>query len=352
MYTFEYLLKTRTISADIAARVESLGVFKGKQDLYLRTEPETLEVLRETAISQSTTASNALEGVTVSPERLDALLARRDAPRDRPEEEIIGYRDVLRGIDDLSDPTREVITPDMILRLHKDLFKHTSLPNTGRWKSKDNVIEARNAKGDVIGVAFRPPAAAVTPRFVDELCRHLSRARSKRIAPAPIIIAAFTLDFLCIHPFDDGNGRVARLLTHLLLLQEGYLVGKYVPLERLIFATKDAYYAALRSSSSGWHDARHNPDFWTRYMLDVLARAYSELEMRVDAVAKADAPLAALIRDAALSRRRFVVRELMATFPKASRPYIYRVMKELVDEGRLERRARGEYAVVGSSRRQ
>jgi len=158
MYACEYLLKTRTISADIANRVEPLGVSKGKQDLYLRTRPETLEVLRETDISQSTVASNALEGVTVSPERLDALLARRDAPRDRAEEEITGYRDVLRGIDGLADPTREPITPEAILRLHKNLFRHTSLPNTGRWKTKDNVIEARNATGDVIGSSsVRPP---------------------------------------------------------------------------------------------------------------------------------------------------------------------------------------------------
>lgn len=349
MYTFEYLFKNRTVRADLATKVESLGTFKGKQDLYLRTKPEALDVLRETAVSQSTAASNAIEGIEVAPDRLDALLARRDAPRNRPEEEIAGYRDVLRGMDDLSDPERTAITPTSILRMHKDLYKYADNPDAGRWKSKDNVIEARATKG-VIGIVFRPPAAAVTPRFIEELCRHLARAREKKEAPAPIIIAAFILDFLCIHPFDDGNGRVARLLTHLLLLQEGYLVGKYVPLERLIFETKDAYYGALRESTTGWHAARHDPDHWTRYLLDILIRAYRELEGRVAAVDKAAAPLAALIRDATLSRKKFKIRELLAAFPNVSRPYVYRVVKELISEGRLKRAARGVYVVAARER--
>lgn len=346
MYTFEYLLKTRHLSSVLATKIERVAEFKGKQDLYAHTTPEALAVLRETVVSQSTAASNALEGIVISPKRLEAILARRAHPRERPEEEIAGYRDVLKRLEDLADPRTVAVTPESILAMHADLYKYTNVPSAGRWKSKDNVIEARNARGKVIGIVFRPPAAAVMPRFMEELCSHLARTRERRVVPAPIIVSAFVLDFLCIHPFDDGNGRIARLLTHLLLMQEGYTIGKYVPLERLIFETKDAYYAALRASSAGWMHARHDPDPWTRYLLDVLVRAYRELEARIGAVAKAGAPLAALIRDAALSRGRFDVRELRAAFPSTSRVYIQQVIRRLIEEGHLHRTGRGQYAAV------
>ena len=126
----------------------------------------------------------------------------------------------------MANPARVSVTPDFILELHRDLYRYTNVATAGRWKSKDNVIEARSSPGKSLGVIFRPPAAAVTPRFIEELCGHLVRAREKPALPSPIIVAAFALDFLCIHPFDDGNGRMARLLTHLLLLQEGYVVGR------------------------------------------------------------------------------------------------------------------------------
>ncbi len=356
MYTFEYLLKNRTIPADVARKIEALAEFKGRQDVFLGTKPEALEILRETTISQGTAASNAIEGVAASPERLEALLALGGHPKNRSEEEMAGYRDALRGIDDLSDPMRMPVTPNNILSMHRDLYKYTNEPKAGRWKSKDNVIEA-TLNGKRLAVIFKPPAAAVTPRFVEELCRHLAVVRERKSVPASILVSAFALDFLCIHPFDDGNGRVARLLTHLVLLQEGYVVGKYVPLERLIFETKDAYYAALRKSTVGWYDATHDPYHWTRYILDILIRAYRELEGRVEAIATVQDPSAQLIRDAVLSRKRFSIPEMRAVFPKVSRAYIFRIIKKLVDEGRLHRTGRGQYALPmfaeksGSSKR-
>lgn len=345
LFTFEHLHKNGTVPSDIAGKIETLAEFKGRQDLYARTKPESLYILRETVISQSTAASNAIEGIEIPPERLEALLARRVVPRDRPEEEIAGYRDVLWVIDGIADPARVSVTPDFILELHRDLYRYTNVATAGRWKSKDNVIEARTSGGKSLGVIFRPPAAAVTPRFMEELCEHLARAREEPALPSPIIVAAFALDLLCIHPFDDGNGRMARLLTHLLLLQEGYVVGRYVPLERLIYEAKNAYYAALRASTTGWYDATHDPYHWTRYLLDTLIRAYREMEQRVSALAAAQDPRAKLIRDAALSRRRFSISELRAALPKVSRAYIFRVVKELVDEGRLRRTERGQYAL-------
>jgi len=346
MHTFEYALRDRALPNDIVARVAALAEHKGKQTSYLSAKPEALRVLRETAIRQSTVASNAVEGIEASPDRLALILGRSAHPRTRPEEEIAGYRDLLSMIDDLHDPHLLDVTPETILRMHRDLYRYTTDRTAGHWKSRDNVIETRTEGGALIGVAFRPPAAALTPQFMLELCKHLGQARSSCVAPDVIIIAAFVLDFLSIHPFDDGNGRMVRLLTHLLLLQEGYLVGKYVPLERLIFETKEAYYGALRESSQGWHARRHNPDPWIRYLLDVLLRAYGELEQRVDAVLGAAGPKAALIRDAILSRQDVTIPALRAIFPEVSRAYIFRVVKALENEGNLRRIARGKYAVA------
>lgn len=345
MHTFLYALHDRTLSGEILAKVTALAECKGKQTSYLRAKPEALRVLRETTIRQSTVASNAVEGIEVSPRRLASILGRADHPRGRPEEEIAGYRDLLRKIDNLDDPHLMAVSPDMILGMHRDLYKYTISRTAGYWKSRDNVIETRIDGGAPLGVAFRPPAAALMPQFMLELCNQLRLARSSHVAPDVVIIAAFALDFLCIHPFDDGNGRMVRLLTHLLLLQDGYLVGKYVPLERLIFETKNAYYAALRESSAGWHDRTHNPDSWNRYLLDVLLRAYRELEQRVDGVLDAADPKAALIRDAILSRQEVSTAGLRAIFPDVSRAHIFRVVKALEGEGRLRRTTRGRYAV-------
>lgn len=345
MYTFEYLLKTGRISPELVSKVEALAEFKGKQDVYVRMTPDVLTVLRETTLSQSTIASNAIEGVEIPPDRLGALLARRAYPRDRSEEEIAGYRDLLKQIDERDDPSDLAVNPKTILKMHAALYKYTTDPNAGRWKSKDNVIEIRAGKQS-LGVAFHPPAAAVTPRFMEELCRLLAQAKERRSVPALMIVAAFGLDFLCIHPFDDGNGRMARLLIHLLLLQEGYRVGRYVPLERLVFETKDAYYAALRASSQGWKDAQHDLDPWARYLLDLLIRAYRELDARVVAASKAGSPRAALIRDAAVSRGRFDLQEIQAAFPSTSRVYIHKILRELIAEGRLKRVDRGAYTAT------
>jgi len=343
MYTFEYLLKTEAIPRDIIEKLETLGEFKGRQDFYMATKPDALGVLRETVLSQSTYASNAIEAITVAPNRLEALMAKRAEPRNQPEAEIAGYRNVLANIEGLADAKSSRIDPNAILAMHRELFRLANTPTAGHWKAEDNVIALRNERGEILQVVFDPPAAAVTPRFMRELCRHLDTARSTSNLPRPIIIAAFGLDFLCIHPFDDGNGRIARLLMHLMLLQEGFVVGRYVPLERLIFETKDAYFAALRASSVGWHDAVHDPYPWTRYFFDMLIRSYRELDKRVEAISTTAAPLAALIRDAAMTRREFAAGDLLAAFPKVSRAYVYRVIKELVEEGRVVRVERGHY---------
>lgn len=352
MHTFLYRLSNRPYPTDILSMVEELAEYKGRQNDFVRTKPEALDILYETVSAQSTAASGEIEGIRIPPERLRALMALTGILHDRPEEETAGYRDVLRAINDLGSGALSIlaadrlIAPEAILRMHGMLYKYTTSPNAGRWKSADNVIESRDSRGEVLGVVFYPPAAAVTPQFMKGLCEALELAREKKEAPVLVLIAAFLLDFLCVHPFDNGNGRIARLLAHLLLTREGYMIGRYVPLERLILETKEAYYAALRRSSEGWHDKIHDPDHWTRYFLSVLLRAYKEMEVRVSAISGSRAHLGALIRDAALSRRDFTASDLRAAMPKASPAYLFRIVSALISEGRLRRLSRGHYAAV------
>jgi len=351
MHTFLYRLRGRALPSDILSLVETLAEYKGRQNDFGRTRPETLDVLYETVSAQSTAASGEIEGIHIPPERLKVLMALAGTPHGRPEEEIAGYRDALRGISGIGAGAMtiispdELVTPETILRLHATLYRYTASPNAGRWKAKNNVIEARYEGGEALGIAFVPPAAAVTPQFMNALCEELARAREEKVAPTLILTANFVLDFLCIHPFDDGNGRVARLLAHLLLTREGYTVGRYVPLERFILETKDAYYAALRESSSGWHDKVHDPDYWTRYFLNMLLRAYKEIEVRLRSISESRDHLGALIRDAAMSRGEFAVSDLQAAMPRASRAYIYRVLRDMLNENHLRRLSRGRYAV-------
>jgi Fic family protein len=246
---------------------------KGRQDLYTQRPPEILTSLRETALIQSVESSNRIEGVTVAPERLRPLVLENDRPRDRSEEEIQGYRRALETI--LANPMGLAITPDLLQRLHATIQEGSG--DAGQWKRVDNeIIELRQGAPPL--VRFRPTAVAETPTATEELCLLYRHAINQSLAPPLVTIAALVFDFLCIHPFRDGNGRISRLLTLLALLQHGYEVGRYVSLERLVEESRDRYYETLRLSSEGWHQGRHDLLPWLNYFLTVLKRAYRELE--------------------------------------------------------------------------
>ena len=245
---------------------------KGRQDLYFQRPPEVLTSLRETALVQSVESSNRIEGVTVAPDRLRPLVLGNDRPRDRSEEEIQGYRRALELIH--TKASELAITPELFQRLHATIQEGSG--DAGQWKRVDNeIVELR--EGAPPRVRFRPVSVADTPDAVEELCLLYRNALNQSLAPPLVAIAALILDFLCIHPFRDGNGRISRLLTLLALYQHGYEVGRYVSLERIVEESRVEYYEVLQVSSAGWHEGRHDLIPWLNYFLTVLKRAYREL---------------------------------------------------------------------------
>ena len=248
---------------------------RGRQDFTLQQAPEVLQALRETAVVQSVESSNRIEGVTVAPERLLPLVTGNAKPRDRSEEEIQGYQ---RALDLIYREARDLaITPDLLKRLHGIIQEGSG--DAGEWKRVDNEIIEFRPGGPPI-VRFRPVLVAETPAAVEELCLSYRYTVNQGEAPPLLAVAALVFDFLCIHPFRDGNGRISRLLTLLALHQHGYEVGRYVSLERLIEESREEYYEVLRRSSEGWHEGRHDLFPWLNYFLVILKRAYRELEAR------------------------------------------------------------------------
>lgn len=246
---------------------------KGRQDLYLDKPPEILTSLRETALVQSVESSNRIEGVTVAPDRLRPLVLEDARPRDRSEEEIQGYRRALERIHD--EAKTLAITPELLQWLHATIQEGSG--DAGQWKQVDNeIIELREGAPPL--VRFRPVKVAETPAAVEELCLVYRHALNQSLAPPLVAVAALVFDFLCIHPFRDGNGRISRLLTLLALYQHGYEVGRYVSLERLVEESRAEYYEALQRSSEGWHEGRHDLLPWLNFFLAILKRAYRELD--------------------------------------------------------------------------
>ena len=244
---------------------------KGRQDLYLQRSPEVLPSLRQTALIQSVESSNRIEGVTVAPERLRPLVLEDARPRDRPEEEIQGYRRALELIH--AEARNLAITPELLQRLHATIQEGSG--DAGQWKKVSNeIIELREGAPPV--VRFRPVGVAETPAAVDELCLLYRHALNQDLAPPLVAVAALVFDFLCIHPFRDGNGRVSRLLTLLALYQHGFEVGRYISLERLVEESRTEYYEVLHLSSQGWHEGRHDLLPWLNFFLTILKRAYKE----------------------------------------------------------------------------
>lgn len=249
---------------------------KGRQHLYLRQPPPILSSLRQTALIQSVESSNRIEGITVAPARLEPLVLGDDRPRDRSEEEIRGYRRALELI--RTDAGGLAIDPPLLQRLHALIQEGAG--DAGQWKRVNNdIVEIRSGAAPL--VRFRTVPAAEAAAAVEEICLSYRHALDQERVPPLLAAAALVFDFLCIHPFRDGNGRASRLLTLLALEQLGYEVGRYVSLERLVEESRDDYYDVLHRSSEGWHEGKHDLLPWLNYFLAVLRRAYFELEERV-----------------------------------------------------------------------
>ncbi len=316
---------------------------KGRQALYTKQAPQVLKALREMALVQSVESSNRIEGVTVASDRLRPLVVGNARPRDRSEEEIQGYRRGLSLIH--TDAASLLITPETLLRLHR-AAQHGA-GDAGTWKRVDNqIVELRADTAPV--VRFQPVSAVETPKAIDELCLLYRHALDQEHVPPLVAIGALVLDFLCIHPFRDGNGRISRLLTLLALYQHGYEVGRYISLERLVEETRDDYYDVLRRSSAAWHEGRHDLFPWLNYFLTMVRGAYREFEERVGQVKSPRGAKTALVEAAIeASPGQFTLGDLERACPGVSRDMIRRVLRDLQKAGRVACLGRGPGAPWG-----
>ena len=329
-----------TIPLGVSWQLGMVMEAKGRQDLYEKQSPEVLRTLRELAIVESTESSNRIEGVTVEPKRLRPLVLGRARPRDRSEEVIVGYRKALNWIH--TDPASISVSPEVIQRLHA--IAQAGAGEAGQWKARDNEIVEILPDGRRI-VRFRPVGARETPAAIEQLCLGYRHATDQDLLPPLLAVANFVLDFLCIHPFRDGNGRVSRLLTLLLLSHHGFRVGRYVSLERLVEDSKESYYEALKRSSEGWHAARHDLVPWWSYPLGIMRSAYREFEERVGAVRAPRGAKTETVRRAIFAfPGEFTISDVERACPGVSRDMIRLVLRALQKEKRIVCLGRGRSA--------
>ena len=318
----------KLLTPEIVRMVANIHEHKGRQELFLEANQDELKTLLEVAMIQSTGASNRIEGIYTTDKRLKELVSQKAEPRNRSEEEISGYREVLATIHESYEYI--VPRPNIILQLHRDLYSYSRGAMGGNYKNSDNLIAETDADGHQ-KARFIPVPAFQTAEAVEELCSHFLEAWETDYIDKLILIPMFVLDFLCIHPFNDGNGRMSRLLTLLLLYKAGYIVGKYISMEMLIEKTKETYYEALQASSEGWHENANAYEPFVRYYLGITLKAYNEFENRVEhlrnkRLSKPDR-IKALI-DQKVGK--ITKKEIMDSCPDISQTTIERTLTELV----------------------
>ena len=312
---------------------------RGKQELWIRQKPAVLDSLREQAIIQSVESSNRLEGVTVPRERLRPVVLGQAKPRDRSEEELAGYRKALDWIFGRQAPFP--VSPKTIAHLHA-LAQGGFSGDAGKWKERDNEIIEFSSGGER-RVRFRPTAAKDVPKAMERLCASYRTELNDQAIPPLLVAGAFVFDFVCIHPFRDGNGRVSRLLTTLLLQQQGFVAGRFVSLERLVEESKVRYYEVLEECSLHWHEGRNEIVPWWNYLLTILRRGYQEFERRIESVqapAKAD-----LVRSAIMDRDdSFTLMDIASQCPSVSQQMVKKVLGILKNENKVQLNGRGRSA--------
>ena len=340
MRAFNYsAIKEQKWDTEILGLIAAIYKEAGKQELYLKQRPEELEKLVEIAKVQSTEASNAIEGIITTNTRIRQLVEEKTSPRNRDEQEIAGYRDVLSLIHENFDVIP--ITQNYILQLHKILYSHMNNPMAGRTKNVQNYISATHRDGRV-EILFTPLSPHETPEALDRICEEYNRVIGNMEVEPLITIPFFIHDFLCIHPFNDGNGRMSRLLTTLLLYKSGFYVGKYISLEAKIATNKDLYYDALGQSQIGWHEGKEDAVPFIKYLLETILAAYKDFEERAALV---ETKLSALetVRRAALNKvGRFKKQDIRELCPSLSVSSVEGALRKLVASGELKREGSGK----------
>ena len=342
MRTFNYSTEyKKLLSPEIVSYLAQIHEMKGQQNLFIEAHKDALSELLEIAKIQSTEASNRIEGIITTDDRLKKIVLDKTTPKNRSEREIAGYRDVLNTIHENYDYIP--IRPGMILQLHRDLYKFSNSATGGAFKVSDNVI-AEELPDGTRRVRFQPGPAWETPDAMAALCNAFQEALTKPELDPLLIIPMFILDFLCIHPFSDGNGRMSRLLTLLLLYRAGYVVGKYVSIEKLIADTKDTYYEILQDSSTGWHEGDNDYLPFVRYMLGMVIAAYREFISRVDILITKGLSKSERVREIIRTTIGKITRaRIMDQCPDISQKTVERTLKELLDKGEIIKNGGGRY---------
>ena len=342
MRVYDYNKKwQRLLTPEIVIMLSQIHEFKGEQNLFIEAQRDALTQLVELAKIQSTEASNKIEGIFTSDERLKKLVTNKTTPRSRNEQEIAGYRDVLSTIHDSYEfiPVR----PSIILQLHRDLYKFSGKSIGGSYKNADNIIAEEDAEGNRF-VRFQPVTAWEAPDAIERLCFAFDDVMSRADADPLLIIPMFILDFLCIHPFNDGNGRMSRLLTLLLLYRSGYIVGKYISIEKAIEQTKDTYYEALQSSSQGWHEEENDYAHFVRYMLGVILSAYRDFSSRVKVLTTSGMSKPERIKEIIKDTLGKITKtEIMDKCPDISQITVQRTLNDLLEKNDIIKIGGGRY---------
>lgn len=339
MREFDYSkLSSILWDSEILGYVAQIHEFKGRQELYLKQKPTVLDKLIDIAKVQSTEASNKIEGIVTTSTRILQLCSEKTTPKNRDEEEILGYRDVLNTIHEEYEYIP--IRTSYILQLHRDLYRYSNKNIGGRFKNTQNIVAQTNADGTQ-EVLFTPLAPYETPNAVDAICENFNRAIDACTIDPLILIPVFINDFLCIHPFSDGNGRLSRLLTALLLYRCGYVVGRYISLEAKIEKTKTEYYNALLSSDKGWHEGINDNTIFIKYILGIILSAYRDFEERVSLVDK-KLPAIEQVRNAVSTKiGKFTKSEIAEIVPALSKASVENSLKKLKEEGIIEKYGAG-----------
>ena len=321
--------------------MNSIAECKGKQELYARQSPQMLKTLIEIALIESDESSNRIEGVTIERNRLKPIIIGHSKPRDRSEEEVAGYR---KALDLIHTKHKNLdIAQETILELHR--LSHAETGDAGQWKKKDNEIIRKNPDGTV-EIIFKPVSAASTPEAIKQLCLSYKHGIDQLKYPDLYAVACLILDFLCVHPFRDGNGRVSRLLTLLALYHHGYEVGKYISLERIIEQSKETYYEALQKSSNNWHETKHDITPWLNYFLGTINAAYREFEQRAGSIKPTRGAKTEIVMQAINSQvGEFSVSDIEKLCPGVSRDMVRVVFRQLQKNKKITCLGKGQSAM-------
>lgn len=336
---FDYSkLEKRTWDIEVLNYIGLIHEFRGRQQLYLAQRPADLDKLIEIAKIQSTEASNAIEGIITTKQRLTQLMEEKTTPRNRSEKEIKGYKYALNLVHENFEYIP--IRPNFILQLHKELYQFLEVTFGGRFKDTPNEIAATYPDGRKVTI-FKPLEPYETPEAIQRICEEYDKALNRLNIDPLIAIPVFIHDFLCVHPFNDGNGRMSRLLTTLLLYKSGYAVGRYISLEKKIHLTKEDYYEALGQSSQGWLESEHDDTPFVKYLLGVILAAYRDFEDRVNMVGEKLSAKDMVERAVKNKIGKFTKSEIMELCPEIGRGSVENSLKALCEEGFIKKEGKG-----------